>query len=55
MDLANTEDVNKFEIQRQEKLSRIKESGLDPYGGLYEAVESAEDIKNRFIRYIISS
>ncbi|MGD9162529.1 MAG: lysine--tRNA ligase [Desulfobacteraceae bacterium] len=47
--MANTEDVNKFESQRQEKLSRIKELDIDPYGGLYEAVESAEDIKNRFI------
>ena len=46
--MTNTEEVNKFESQRQEKLSRIKELGIDPYGGLYETVESAEDIKNRF-------
>jgi lysyl-tRNA synthetase class 2 len=41
-------EANKFEIQRQEKLSRIKEIGIDPYGGRYEGAESAEDIKLRF-------
>ena len=42
------EDINKFERQRQEKLSRIKELGIDPYGGRYDGTESAEDIKHRF-------
>jgi len=46
--LANTEDVNKFERQRQEKLSRIRELGIEPYGGRYDGAEAAEDIKNRF-------
>ncbi|MCP4261125.1 MAG: lysine--tRNA ligase [Planctomycetes bacterium] len=41
-------EANKFEIQRQEKLSRIKEMGIDPYGGRYEGAEPAEDIKLRF-------
>ena len=41
-------EANKFEKQRQEKLSRIKESGIDPYGGRYEGSEPAEDIKLRF-------
>lgn len=41
-------EANKFEIQRQEKLSRIKETGIDPYGGRYEGAEPAEDIKLRF-------
>jgi len=41
-------EANKFEKQRQEKLSRIKELGIDPYGGRYEGAESAEDIKLRF-------
>ena len=41
-------EANKFEKQRQEKLSRIKESGIDPYGGRYEGAEPAEDIKLRF-------
>jgi len=46
--LANTEDVNKFERQRQEKLSRIRELGIEPYGGRYDGAEPAEDIKRRF-------
>ena len=46
--MANTEDTNKFERQRQQKLSRIKELGIDPYGGRYDGVEPAKDIKHRF-------
>ena len=41
-------EVNKFERQRQEKLSRIKEFGIDPYGGRYEGAEQADNIKRRF-------
>ncbi len=41
-------EANKFEIQRQEKLARIKEIGIDPYGSRYEGAEPAEDIKLRF-------
>ena len=41
-------EANKFEKQRQEKLSRIKEFGIDPYGGRYDGTEPAEDVKLRF-------
>jgi len=41
-------EASKFEKQRQEKLLRIKEFGIDPYGGRYEGAEPAEDIKLRF-------
>lgn len=41
-------EANKFEIQRLEKLSRLKEIGIDPYGGRYEGAEPAEDVKLRF-------
>ncbi len=41
-------EVNKFESQRQEKLSRIKEFGVEPYGGRYEGAEPAECVKGRF-------
>jgi lysyl-tRNA synthetase class 2 len=41
-------EANKFEVQRQEKLSRIKEIGIDPYGHKYEGTEPAEGIKLRF-------
>jgi lysyl-tRNA synthetase class 2 len=46
--LTNPEDVGKFERQRQEKLSQIKELGIDPYGARYVGAEPAEDIKSRF-------
>jgi lysyl-tRNA synthetase, class II len=45
--LSNIED-SKFEKQRQEKLSRITEMGIDPYGGRYDGTEPAEQIKSRF-------
>ena len=41
-------EISQFERQRQEKLSRIREMGLDPYGGKYEGAEQAGDIKGRF-------
>jgi lysyl-tRNA synthetase class 2 len=37
-----------LERQRQEKLSRIRELGIDPYGDKYEGAEQAGDIKGRF-------
>jgi len=46
--LSKAEDVSKFERQRQEKLSRIKELGIEPYGGRYEGSEPAEDVKSGF-------
>jgi len=46
--LSNAEDVSKFERQRQEKLSRIKELGIEPYGGRYEGSEPAEDVKSGY-------
>jgi lysyl-tRNA synthetase class 2 len=42
------QEISRFERQRQEKLSRIRELGIDPYGGKYEGVEQASDIKARF-------
>jgi len=40
--------ADKFEQQRQEKLLRIKQMGIDPYGGRYEGAEAASDIRGRF-------
>lgn len=40
--------ADKFEQQRQEKLARIKQLGIEPYGGRYEGAEAASDIKARF-------
>jgi lysyl-tRNA synthetase class 2 len=46
--LTNSEDVSKFEQQRQSKLSQIRELGIDPYGGRYDEVESAKDIHGKY-------
>jgi len=46
--LVNLEEKSKFEEQRSQKLSAIRQLGIDPYGGRYEGAESAEDIKDRF-------
>ena len=43
MDLPSTEDLNKFELQRQKRLSLIRQMGIDPYGGRYDGTEAAED------------
>ena len=40
--------ADKFETQRLEKLTAIKKTGIDPYGGRYKDVESAADVKARF-------
>jgi len=48
LDLEKTEDISKFEQQRQDKLSRIKDLEIDPYGGRYDGAESAKAIKERF-------
>jgi lysyl-tRNA synthetase class 2 len=42
------QEVSQFERQRREKLSCIKQLGVDPYGSRYDGAESAEDIKRRF-------
>jgi lysyl-tRNA synthetase class 2 len=39
----------KLEQQRKEKLLRIKELGIDPYGGKYEGAEPAADTKAGFV------
>jgi lysyl-tRNA synthetase class 2 len=44
----NTELLSKLELQRHQKLSRIKELGLDPYGARYDGAEPAADVKLRY-------
>ena len=46
--MSKAEDVSKFEQQRQEKLSRIKELGTEAYGNRYDGTASAEDTKSKF-------
>ena len=47
--MTNTGETNKFEQQRREKLSRIVEMGIDPYGGRYDGSEPAAEIKRRYV------
>ncbi|MHC4060032.1 MAG: lysine--tRNA ligase [Planctomycetota bacterium] len=46
--MSDPEERAKFELQRREKLARIEELGIDPYGGRYDGTEAAEDVKHRF-------
>ena len=46
--VANAEDTNKLERQREAKLARIREMGVEPYGGRYDDTEAAEGVKCRF-------
>jgi lysyl-tRNA synthetase class 2 len=46
--LTKTEDISRFEKQRKEKLTRLRELGVDPYGGRYDNTESAESAKSKF-------
>ncbi|MDD5010693.1 MAG: lysine--tRNA ligase [Phycisphaerae bacterium] len=46
--MANAEDINKLEQQRREKLERIKQLGIDPYGGRFDNAESAQSVRVRF-------
>lgn len=44
---SRLERQDRFERQRQEKLSQIRELGIEPYGGRYDGAELAADIKRR--------
>jgi lysyl-tRNA synthetase class 2 len=48
MDLAKKEDISRFEKQRKEKMTRLRELGIDPYGGSFDNTQPAQDIKNTF-------
>ena len=43
------QNVSKLQQQRQEKLNKIADMGIDPYGGKFEGAEPTADIKARFI------
>jgi lysyl-tRNA synthetase class 2 len=46
--LGNPADTDRFEQQRQEKLSQIRALGLDPYGSRYDEAEPAAAIRARY-------
>jgi lysyl-tRNA synthetase class 2 len=41
-------DTDKFERQRREKLQRLKQLSIDPYGERFDNVESAASVRTRF-------
>ncbi|HAL45062.1 MAG TPA: lysine--tRNA ligase, partial [Phycisphaerales bacterium] len=45
---SHQNEAGKFEQQRNEKLSKIKQLGIDPYGGRFDEVESADAIRKKF-------
>ncbi len=46
--MTGTEEKERFERQREQKLARIKDLGVDPYGTRYDGAEAAVDIKAGF-------
>lgn len=46
--MTEPQDAGKFEQLRTEKLSKIKQLGIDPYGHRFDNVESAESIRKKF-------
>jgi len=42
--------IGKFEQQRLDKLARLREMGIDGYGGRFDGAESTADIRRRFAR-----
>jgi lysyl-tRNA synthetase, class II len=44
----STDGIDRLEQQRQDKAAKLRELGVDPYGGRFEGAESAISIKARF-------
>ena len=40
--MSENTSIDKLQQQRQDKLEKYRELGVDPYGGKFEGVESAE-------------
>jgi len=47
--LTQDSGIAKLRHQRLEKLARLREMGLDPYGGRLDGIESAEAVKGRYV------
>ncbi|NLH17817.1 MAG: lysine--tRNA ligase [Phycisphaerae bacterium] len=41
--------LSKLEQQRREKLAKLQQLGVDPYGGRYDGTESAETVRGRYV------
>ena len=47
--MAEQVNVNKLEKQRQEKLERIRELGIDPYGSRIDGISSSAEVVGGFV------
>ena len=47
--MAEQTGAGKFEQHRQQKLSRLRQLGTEPYGGRFDGVEPAADIREKFV------
>lgn len=46
--MTEPQDTGRLEQQRKEKLQRIGQLGIDPYGGRFDNVESTQSVRARF-------
>ncbi|MCJ7730422.1 MAG: lysine--tRNA ligase, partial [Sedimentisphaerales bacterium] len=46
--MTEPQDTNKLEQQRKEKLERIRQLGVDPYGGRFDNAESTQSVRAKF-------
>lgn len=42
-------EPSKLELQRREKLTKLRQLGVDPYGGRYDGIESAQSVRERYV------
>ena len=46
--MTEPQDTGRLQQQRKEKLQRIGQLGIDPYGGRFDNVESTQSVRARF-------
>ncbi len=46
--MTESQDISKLEQQRRDKLQRIRQLDIDPYGGCFDGVESTESVRAKF-------
>jgi lysyl-tRNA synthetase class 2 len=46
--MTEPQDISKLEQQRRDKLQRIRQLDIDPYGGRFDGVESTESVRAKF-------
>jgi lysyl-tRNA synthetase class 2 len=46
--MTEPQDTSKLEQQRREKLERIRQLGIDPYGSRFDNVESTQSVRTKF-------